>query len=259
MGIKKTRKKILAFCYGAFCHLTFLVVGLIMFLTIMTGFTYSVGTLSGLAALIANIFLLLQFPIGHSCLLTTRGMELLDRLAPKEYAKTLRTTIYASLASLQLLALFIFWSPSNTVIWKVDYPLNLLMVVFNLLSWALLTISSIQAGYQLQTGSLGWISLYKNEKPRYPGMPKTGLFALIRQPIYFSFCLVLWTSPMMTLDLFVVAVSYSFYCFFGPFLKELRFRRLYGKEFEAYKFRTPYFFPRVGLHYIVNLLSASKH
>ena len=252
MRANKTKNKIWATCYGAFCHLTFLVAGLSMFFTILTGFTYSLGTLSGLASLIANIFLLLQFPIGHSFFLTNKGMKFLDLLAPKDYAKTLRTTIYASLASLQLIALFIFWSPSNMVVWNVDYPLNLFMVMLNLLSWTLLTISSIQAGYQLQTGSLGWVSLYKNERLRYPNMPKTGLFSLIRQPIYFSFCLVLWSSPMMTLDLFIVAVSYSCYCFFGPFFKELRFGRLYGQEFEAYKSRTPYFLPRVNLRYFKN-------
>ena len=249
----KARNKTWAICYGAFCHLIFLVAGLSMFFTILTGFTYSFGTLSGLGSLSANIFLLLQFPIGHSFFLTNKGMKFLDLLAPKDYAKTLRTTIYASLASLQLIALFIFWSPSNMVVWNVDYPLNLFMVMLNLLSWTLLTISSIQAGYQLQTGSLGWVSLYKNEMLRYPSMPKTGLFSLIRQPIYFSFCLVLWSSPMMTLDLFIVAVSYSCYCFFGPFFKELRFRRLYGQEFESYKSRTPYFLPRVNMRYFMNL------
>ena len=130
MRANKTKNKIWATCYGAFCHLTFLVAGLSMFFTILTGFTYSFGTLSGLASLIANIFLLLQFPIGHSFFLTNKGMKFLDLLAPKDYAKTLRTTIYASLASLQLIALFIFWWPSNMVVWKVDYPLNLFMVMF---------------------------------------------------------------------------------------------------------------------------------
>ncbi len=252
MWVTETRKKICAIGYGAFCHLIFLVAGLSMFFTILTGFVYSFGAFTGLAALIANICLLLQFPIGHSYLLTNKGMKFLDLLAPKDYAKTLRTTIYTSVASLQLIALFIFWSPSNMVVWKVDYPLNLCMITLNLLSWTLLTISSIQAGYQLQTGSLGWVSLYKNEKPRYPSMPKTGLFSVIRQPIYFSFCLVLWSSPMMTLDLFIVALSYTSYCFFGPFFKELRFGRLYGQEFEVYKSGTPYFLPKVNLRYFKN-------
>ena len=34
----------------------------------------------------------------------------------------------------------------------------------------------------------------KNQ-PNYPDMPKTGLFAIIRQPIYLSFALTLWTFP----------------------------------------------------------------
>ena len=82
----------------------------------------------------------------------------------------------------------------------------------------------IQAGYKVQTGSLGWISMFLSEKPKFPPMPVNGLFKLMRQPIYFSFCIVLWTSPTMTLDLFFLAFFYSLYCYFSPLLKK---RKIY--------------------------------
>ena len=239
-------KKVTALSYGAVCHGVFLLAGLVMFGSIITGFSYSIGNLSGYWALSMNFILLIQFPAGHSFFLTGNGMRALDYFSPRAHAKVLRTTIYATIASIQLLFLFVLWSPSHVVIWKVDFPANVFLILLNLLSWMLLSASSIQAGYQVQTGSLGWTSLYRNIEPVFPRMPHRGLFKLIRQPIYLSFCLVLWTSPFMTLDLFIVASFYTLYCFFGPYLKERRFSKFYGLEFEKYKERVPYFFPRIN-------------
>ena len=70
-------------------------------------------------------------------------------------------------------------------------------------------------------------------------MPTKGLFKLIRHPIYFSFCLVLWTPPTMTLDLFLVALT-TLYCFFAQ-IKRKRFIKIYGEAFLEYKQITPYF------------------
>ncbi len=121
--------------------------------------------------------------------------------------KLSRTTVYATIASIQLILLFTFWNFSGVFIWQIETPASIIMIILNLLSWALLSISSIQAGYKVQTGSLGWTSVYQGKKPVFPDMPTRGLFSIIRQPIYLSFSLVLWTSPQMTLDLFIVALT----------------------------------------------------
>ena len=93
--------KLLAVFYGLLCHSVFLVAGAIMFFTILTGFQFSVGPLEGLFAVAINFLLLIQFPVGHSFFLSNRGMKVLEIFAPKSYAKTLRTTVYATIASVQ--------------------------------------------------------------------------------------------------------------------------------------------------------------
>tara|TARA_B100000609_G_scaffold186487_1_gene171199 strand:- start:622 stop:1170 length:549 start_codon:yes stop_codon:yes gene_type:complete len=173
-------------------------------------------------------------------------MKVLEIFAPKSYAKTLRTTVYATIASIQLILLFSLWNFSGVFIWQIETPASLYMIILNLLSWALLSISSIQAGYKVQTGSLGWTSVYQGKKPVFPDMPTRGLFSIIRQPIYLSFSLVLWTSPQMSLDLFIVALSYSLYCYFGPMLKEKRFQKIYGKSFSEYQQKVPYYLPFIS-------------
>ena len=240
------RYKLFAIFYGLVCHGVFLIAGAVMFSTILTGFQFSVGALEGLSAVAINFLLLIQFPIGHSFFLSKRGMRVLEIFAPKSYAKTLRTTIYATIASMQLILLFSLWNFSGVFIWQIEMPANLIMILLNLASWALLSISSIQAGYKVQTGSLGWTSVYQGKEPVFPDMPTRGMFSIIRQPIYLSFSLVLWTSPQMSLDLLIVALTYSFYCYFGPMLKERRFYRLYGKKFKDYQEKVPYYLPYIS-------------
>tara|TARA_A100000164_G_scaffold358062_1_gene369341 strand:+ start:220 stop:978 length:759 start_codon:yes stop_codon:yes gene_type:complete len=240
-----SRQKCSAIFYGLLCHGIFLIAGAVMFFTILTGFQFSVGAFEGFSAVVINFILLIQFPAGHSFLLSERGMKVLEIFAPKKYAKILRTTVYATIASIQLILLFSLWTFSGVFIWQIETPVNIFMVMLNLLSWALLSISSIQAGYKVQTGSLGWTALYQGKQPVFPDMPHRGLFSIIRQPIYLSFSLVLWTSPEMSLDLFIVALSYSLYCYFGPMLKERRFQKIYGKRFSEYKQKVPYYMPSI--------------
>jgi protein-S-isoprenylcysteine O-methyltransferase Ste14 len=242
--------KLTSILYGVVCHITFAISGLCMFWVLYKGFTVSLGSVRYPLSIIINIFLLLQFPILHSFLLTNSGRRFLRFFAPRNYAKTLETTIYATIASIQLLLLFLLWTPSNIVIYDLKYPVNVLNFLFFILGWILLAISSFQAGYKVQTGSLGWISMFLSEKPKFPPMPVNGLFKLMRQPIYFSFCIVLWTSPTMTLDLFFLAFCYSLYCYFSPLLKEKRFTKLYGEAFLNYKKNTPYFFPTQFFNFI---------
>ena len=242
--------KIISLLYGIFCHLSFAISVSCMFWVLYNGFTVSLGSVKQPLSIIINFFLLLQFPILHSFLLTDSGRRVLRYLAPRNYAKTLETTIYATIASIQLLLLFLLWTPSNIIIYDLIYPYNVFNFLFFILGWVLLAISSFQAGYKVQTGSLGWISMFLSEKPKFPPMPTNGLFKLIRQPIYFSFCIVLWTSPTMTIDLFFLAFFYSLYCYFSPLLKEKRFTKLYGEAFLNYKKNTPYFFPTQFFNFI---------
>ena len=245
MFSERRTEQLLAITYGLLCHSLFLMAGMIMFWTLLNGFVVAQGTVSYPLAIISNLILLLQFPAGHSFFLSEQGHRFLRWFAPKKYWQTLSTTTYTSIASFQLLLLFYFWSPSGVIIYHYQWPWNIIHLIFFSISWLFLSLSSYQAGYKIQTGSLGWTSLFRGISPLYPGMPQTGLFSLVRQPIYLSFCLILWTSPLMTLDLLVVAIAYSAYCYFAPRLKEGRFKKYYGKEFSTYQKKVPYFFPQI--------------
>lgn len=233
----------IALFYGALCHGIFALAGLAMVWGLFTGLTQTWGSVPWPWAVAANAILLVQFPLAHSFLLTGRGRRWLAAFAPAPHGQTLATTVYATIASVQLLALFTLWTPSGIVVWQAEGWAFWLMCVAYAGSWALLTKASFDAGPEVQSGFLGWSSLARGVKPVFPPMPVTGLFRVVRQPIYVSFALVLWTTPTWTADQLTLAVAYTLYCVLAPRLKERRFQRMFGSEFEAYRARVPYWLP----------------
>ncbi len=235
---------VLALAMGAACHGIFALAGAAMVAAMFFGLSESFGTVPWPWALLANALLFLQFPLGHSLLLTAKGRAVLARLVPGHHGRTLSTTTYAIIASLQLLALFALWTPSGVVWWRAEGWVFWAVCAAYACAWLLLIKASFDAGPEVQSGSLGWLSLMQNIRPVFPDMPQTGLFRLIRQPIYVAFALTLWTVPVWTPDQLALAVGYTAYCLLAPVLKERRFSAIYGERFAAYQRSVPYAWPR---------------
>ncbi|MGB5864574.1 MAG: isoprenylcysteine carboxylmethyltransferase family protein [Sulfitobacter sp.] len=234
-----------AFLYGLACHLTFAAAVLSMMIAMFFGMSQSFGNVPGIWGVLANAALIVQFPLVHSLLLSPKGGRFLAKLAPRAFAPTLSTTTYAIIASLQLLALFALWTPSGIIWWQAERAAFTLICGCYGISWVLLIWASYDAGAEVQSGALGWMSLAQNIKPVFPDMPTTGLFSIIRQPVYVSFALTTWTVPVWTPDQLFLALSLTTYCLLAPRLKERRFAQRYGDRFEAYKRDVPYAIPRL--------------
>ena len=231
--------------YGLICHVIFAIAGTLMFYTLFFGFSNQIISLEKYTGITLNIFLLLQFPILHSFLLSQKGKFLLRFFYSKRFTGKLDTTIYATIASFQLFLLFFFWKSSGILLWKAEGFVYILLTLCYLLGWLLLAVSSFQAGFSVQTGALGWVSVFRNVDIKYPNMPNYGLFSIIRHPIYLSFSIILWSGPYFTVDKILVAILYTLYCGIAPVFKERRFSAIYGKQFLKYKKSTPYFIPRL--------------
>jgi protein-S-isoprenylcysteine O-methyltransferase Ste14 len=234
-----------ALLFGTLCHLTFAAAVLVMMIAMFFGMSQSFGSIPGLWAFVANAALIAQFPLTHSLLLSPRGSRILAKLAPRAFAPTLSTTTYALIASLQLLALFALWTPSGIIWWQAEGAAFAFICGCYAVSWLLLTWASYDAGAEVQSGALGWMSLAQNIKPVFPDMPTAGLFSIIPQLIYVSFALTTWTVPVWTPEQLFLAVSLTAYCLLAPRLKERRFAQRYGARFEEYKRDVPYAIPRL--------------
>jgi len=235
----------LALAFGLICHVMFAAGVLAMIVAMFFGLSESFGTVPWPWAAIANAILIAQFPLAHSVLLTGPGGRWLARLVPGPHGATLATTTYAIIASVQLAALFVLWTPSGIVWWRAEGMILWVICIAYALSWLLLAKASFDAGAEVQSGALGWLSLMARTRPVFPDMPTAGLFRVIRQPIYVAFALTLWTVPVWTPDQLALAISYTAYCLLAPRFKERRFAARYGKRFERYRATVPYAMPRL--------------
>ena len=238
---------IYAFTYGIMCHLLFGIAVIAMIYHMFYGMQKSLGNFEGTLAIITNGALLLQFPIVHSFLLSQRGQKILSSLGPRKLASNLSTTSFTIVASLQLLALFMLWSPSKIV---YDMPFEFLvylLTVLYFLSWTLLIFATIDAGLEVQSGALGWISVLTNKSPVFPPLPTNGLYSVIRHPIYASFFLAVVTVPCWTADQLIISFILGGYCVFAPILKDRRLIKRHGQNYIKYKNITPYMIPNKKL------------
>jgi protein-S-isoprenylcysteine O-methyltransferase Ste14 len=233
----------LALSLGVLCHAIFALAVLAMIVAMFFGLSQSLGTVPWPWAALANAALLVQFPLAHSLLLTGRGGRWLARLIPGPHGATLATTTYAIIASAQLLALFTLWTPSGIVWWRAEGAAFWAITAAYAASWLILLKASFDAGAEVQSGALGWMSLMARIRPVFPDMPTQGLFRLIRQPIYVAFALTLWTVPVWTPDQLALATAYTAYCLLAPKMKERRFAARYGARFTDYAAGVPYALP----------------
>ncbi|PWJ22197.1 methyltransferase family protein [Jannaschia seohaensis] len=234
------KRLLLALAWGAACHGLFaLGVGLMIY-HLFHGLTRSWGAAPWPWAALANLALVAQFPLAHSLLLTGRGRRFLARIGPDP---RLATTSYALIASVQLALVFAFWTPTGIVLWQAEGAVYWLMCGLFAAAWGLLSLAILQSGLQLQSGMLGWLAMARDRSPVFPDMPETGLYRVIRQPIYLGFALTLWTMPTYTPDQLALAMLWTGYCVLAPLHKERRFSKIYGDRFTAYRARVPYWLP----------------
>jgi methanethiol S-methyltransferase len=238
----------LALCMGLICHAVFAAAVIAMILSMFFGMSESLGRVPWPWAGAANAALILQFPLMHSLLLTGPGRRLLARLVPGPHGATLSTTTYALIASVQLLLLFTLWTPSGIVWFRAEGVVMGMICIAYGLAWLLLMKASFDAGAEVQSGALGWMSLMADKRPVYPDMPTLGLFRVIRQPIYVAFALTLWTVPVWTPDQLALAVTLTAYCLLAPRLKERRLAARHGVRFDRYRASVPYILPRWRRH-----------
>ena len=197
----------LALVMGALCHTLFAAGVLAMIVAMFFGLSESLGAVAWPWAALANAALIAQFPLAHSLFLTPLGGRVLAQLIPGHHGQTLATTTYAIIASVQLLALFALWTPSGIIWWRAEGVAFWAMTTAYATSWLILLKASFDAGAEVQSGALGWMSLLARIRPVFPDMPTQGLFRLIRQPIYVAFALTLWTAPVWTPDRLVLAIA----------------------------------------------------
>ena len=123
-------------------------------------------------------------------------------------------------------------------LYNIPAPWNALMLAGQGISALLLLVAV------LQTDVLSFVGLRQLfEEERTGRLVTAGLYRIVRHPLYTFSLLVLWLSPKVSLNSFILYLSLTVYILIGISFEERKLLREFGEDYVRYKTVTPMLIP----------------
>ncbi len=214
--------------FGAMTQLVFLLVAWNLFQFLRFG-APSVGE----TWLLRDILLALQFAIVHSLLLHPSTKRRITRWFPAE----LYGCLFCVATMISLSLLFVAWRRSPGVLWDFVGAAKGCVLAGFYFSWFGLFFSLAQSGLGYQTGLVPWWNWMRGQKSPPRKLCETGIYAVLRHPVYLCFLGLIWCTPTMTWDHVVLTSLWTNYVFLGSHLKDERIAYYLGETYRNYQAR----------------------
>ena len=89
---------------------------------------------------------------------------------------------------------------------------------------------------------LGLRQLWEGEKPGEK-LVVQGVYKWVRHPLYTAGLLFIWFTPVMTMNILTLYISFTIYIIVGALFEERKLVREFGPAYERYKTQTPMLVP----------------
>jgi len=138
-------------------------------------------------------------------------------------------------------------------LYQVPLPWNYLMLAGQGISVILLL------GAVLQTDVLSFVGLRQlTEGEKTGSLVTNGLYRFVRHPLYTFSLLILWLSPSMSVNSFIVYLALTIYVLIGIVFEERKLLREFGQEYADYKSVTPMLIPSLSKIVALRRVSVEK-
>ena len=134
--------------------------------------------------------------------------------------------------------LYLMLTRPDHPLYQVPAPFSYIMRVGQLLSVLLLFVAI------LQTNLLSFMGLRQIFEAEKTGrLVIIGLYRYVRHPLYTFSLLILWLSPTMSVNSFVLYLGLTIYVLIGIIFEERKLVGEFGQEYEHYRSMTPMLLP----------------
>ena len=185
------------------------------------------------SAVLLDVALFTVFALHHSLFARTR-MKAAVRAA---VSPALERTVYTWISSLLFIAVCWLWRPVPDVLYSVPSPWNWIGYAIQA-AGIVLTIAGTRALDALDlAGVRPVLHARGGAPPRHVPLQTSGVYGLVRHPLYFGWALFVFGAPHMTMTRFVFAcVSTAYLAVAIPF-EERGLVESFGREYSAYQQR----------------------
>jgi len=191
-------------------------------------------------ALLTDAFLSLIFFLQHSIFVRRGFKRWLGKLMPDVYHKA----FYGLTSIIALLLVLVFWQKSSTLVVSADGIIFwLLRALFFLclagFFWGVKSLGSFDA--------LGVEPLMLYIRNRQDNKPQQiiekGPYRWARHPLYFFIIVLIWASPVITLDRLIFNIMWSLWIVTGTYLEDRDLHREFGSQYLEYSSHVPMLIP----------------
>lgn len=179
-------------------------------------------------ALVMNIVLFAVFATHHSLLARPRFKAWIARIVPPE----LERSTYVWTASALFLLTCWAWARTGRDVYDADSVAAGLLTAVQALG-VLLVVMTIRRLDHLEIAGIR--QLQTRERHRDTALQTTGVYSLVRHPLYLGWILFVFAVPSMTLDrLYFASISTAYLLLAIPW-EERSLVREFGREYDAYR------------------------
>ena len=172
----------------------------------------------------------------HSILAAPRIKQILMSVFGAWYRLVFNAFAIISLVPLLFMVLLL----PDSLLYQVPWPWS--GVMFLIQGGA--ALSALAA--LLQTGLIAFLGLdplfgvsSKQDELLFTG----GFYRWVRHPLYFFSLILLWATPRMTVNLFVLYLVFSSYLIWGTLIEEQKLIKVFGKNYRYYQQQVPMLIP----------------
>jgi len=183
-------------------------------------------------SLIVDVLLLGLFAVQHSVMARPAFKRWWTRLVPRSVERS----TYVLFASLVLVALYVHWRPIPESIWTVQDPIAVAVLTAIFWSgWGLLLLSTFLLSHFELFGLKQVFARLLNRDLPAPQFHTPLLYRHVRHPIYLSFLLTFWSTPVMTAGHLLFAAATTGYILIAIQLEERDLIALFGERYRRYR------------------------
>lgn len=137
--------------------------------------------------------------------------------------------------------LYLMISLPDKTLYQVPAPWSYLMLAGQVLSVLFLFVAV------MQTDLLSFAGLRQLiEEEKTGDLVTSGLYRSVRHPLYTFSLLILWLSPSMSVNSFIVYTALTIYVLVGIFFEERKLLREFGQAYADYRSMTPMLIPALS-------------
>ena len=192
--------------------------------------------------LLWNGSLSILFFIQHSGMMRTSFRSWLTSAIPRYY----HPATYAIVSGIVLIIVVLFWQTSQTVLFRIQGPLQVLLRAISVLAiagfiWGVQALGTFDA-----FGRSPIVAHLRGKQLRPPDLVLRGPYLWIRHPLYFFMLVLIWSTHSLTSDHLLFNVLWTFWIVLGSYLEEKDVVTVFGERYRAYQKTVPMLLPWRG-------------